>query len=156
MLFVLTACEQRSEPPVVADASTSISEKIDEIAGDKTMTADLMQRSFQKGTFDNALRLALADSALATEMIAVIRADARYAALLNTKTSQSTTVTATKTASSRGTGTPSSATTQKSSSGDPLSKAERAMHQANEKLDQAGRVRDQVEEARRKTQGIFK
>ena len=165
-LLMLAACEGRVETEsrsVAADSALLLSDRTGEIAGDKTMTADLMRRSFEKGTFDDALSLALQDSALAAEVVAVLRADPRYAGLLENNSSDapqpllSSSTAKTSTAQNKPAqkGTVRSST-QGSTNRDPIDKAEQTMQKTNEKLDQAARVRDQIEEARRKAEGILK
>lgn len=155
---MLAACDSQVETTpqtVVADPAAQATE----IAGDKAMMADAMQRSFQKGTFDDALALAIADSALASEVISVMRSNPRYAALFDVtppsaEPQQATTASA-RTSTGRSS-TSSAKQTPRSTSKDPLQQAEQTMQKANEKLDQAERVRQQMEEARRKTEGILR
>jgi|GEM_PF-2178016 len=154
-LAMMSACERRADTrpeSAMRDSTLETQANTDAIAGDKTLMADAMRLSFEKGTFDDAFGMAIADSALAAEAIAVIRADPRYATMLDdTATTSSDPHKATVvSSSSKRNGT------AKSSGGDALDRTENAMKQANEKLDQAGRVRQQVDDAQRKAQEILR
>lgn len=153
-LLTLAACDSRVETDPQTVPVPAVTDHVGEIAGDKTMTADVIRRSFEKGTFDDALSLAIADSALAAEVIGVLRADPRYAGLLQKEPATATSLAAKSTSSKSSTSRSSAQRSQ--SGGDPIDQAERTMNKTNEKLDQAARVRDQIDEARRKTEGIFR
>lgn len=148
-LAILAACGSQDTQPAPAGDTMTVSDRLGEIAGDKTMMADAMKRSLEKGTFDDALALAMTDSIFAASVVEIVRADPRYAALFEK---------APATSAARSTARSSSSSSRRTtaSSGDALDKTERAMQQANDKLDQAGRVRDQVDEARRKAEGILR
>lgn len=151
---MLAACDPQVETTPQA-ALNDPAAHAGEIAGDKAMMADVMQRSFQKGTFDDALALAIEDSALAAEVVGVIRANPRYAALFGpapTAEPQKAASTAARTSTSRSTTSARTTTASK----DPLDKAEQTMQKTNDKLEQAERVRQQMEEARRKAEGILR
>jgi hypothetical protein len=152
LLGALAGCESR--PATTSDVDSlraaAGADRADAIAGDKTAMADMIRRSYAKGTFDDALALAMQDSALAQEIFQAVRADARFNAP-NTATAASASTAGKKTAVTRTT----SGTKSTARSGDILDKSEETMRKANEKIDQAARVKQQAEEARRKVEGIF-
>lgn len=148
-LAMMAACGSQDTQPTPAGDTMTVSDRLGEIAGDKTMMADAMKRSLEKGTFDDALALAMTDSVFAASVVEVVRADPRYAALFAQTSAASRTASTARSSSS-------SSRRSTAASGDALDKTERAMKQANDKLDQAGRVRDQVDEAKRKAEGILK
>lgn len=153
MLGALAGCESRPATTTTSDVDSlraaAGADKADAIAGDKTAMADMIRRSYAKGTFDDALALAMQDSALAQEIFQAVRADARF----NAPTTA--TVAAGATAAKKGAAVTRTATKATTRSGDVLDQSEQTLKKANEKIDQAARVKQQAEEARRKVEGIF-
>ena len=152
VLGALAGCESRPATTTNGDVDSlraaAGADRTDAIAGDKTAMADMIRRSSAKGTFDDALALAMQDSAVAQEIFQAVKADPRFNAA-NTATLTGGTAAKKSTAPSR---TTARTTTR---SGDVLDQSESAMKKANEKIDQAARVKQQAEEARRKVEGIF-
>jgi hypothetical protein len=155
-LVTMAGCQSGPDSASRAD-STASGDKIAEIAGDKTMTADVMRRSHERGTFDDALVLAMQDSSLAADVLAALKADPRFAAMFGGPDSAGSTPRATTAARTASKSTARTVTSRgTASSGDALDKTERTVQKANEKLDQAARIKQQAEEARRKAEGILK
>jgi hypothetical protein len=155
-LLLAAGCQSQVDTSATAD-STAAKDKLGEIAGDKAMTADLMHRSYERGTFDDALALAMQDSAFAMEVMMAVKNDPRLAALLepaSTAASRSTASTAAKRITAPKV---RAVTTQRTTtSRDPLDRAEQTVRKANEKIDQAARVKRDAEEAARKVDGILR
>lgn len=150
-LGILAGCGGSDEAPQIANTATVTASTIDEIAGDKKTTADLMRRSLERGTFDDALALAMQDSIFAAEVFQTVQNDPRFAALNNAPAQAGKSVT------SNGR-TPARAVARqgtRAQSGDVLDKTERKVQQANEKIDQAARIKRQADEATQKIDGIF-
>ena len=157
-LTLMAGCESRVETAATTDSTVAVADRAAEIAGDKTMMADAMRRSRERGTFDDAVALAIQDSAVAADMIAALKGDPRFAAMFGAPASTSTTPrgTTAQKATSRSTGGRAVVVRNGTSSGDALDKAERTVQKANEKIDQAARVKQQADDAARKVEGIFK
>jgi hypothetical protein len=153
-LAILAGCQPASDTQATSEP-VSAADRMAEIAGDKTMTADVMRRSHERGTFDDALGLALQDSALAAEVIGVLKNDPRFAAMLAPESAPST---ARNGSASRATTVRQAARTTSSGarSGDALDKTENAVRKANEKIDQAARVKQGASDAAKKVEGIFR
>jgi len=152
LLGTLAACGDRPESTATdhVDSLRAAAgvDRSEEIAGDKNAMADMIRRSHAKGTFDDALVLAMQDSTLAEEIFQAVRSDPRFTA----PSTAAKSTTATGTAAKRS-GTATTATAKR---GDALDQTEQAVKKANERLEQAERVRREAEEARRKVQGIFR
>jgi hypothetical protein len=148
-LMALTACETDVKTETAAD--TASVDHAGAIAGDKTMTADLMHQSFEKGTFDDALTLAMQDSALAQVVAAIVR---QHPELLADGAKSTTGATASRATGSRVATTVRSSTTP-AKKGDVLDQTENKAKQVNQKLDQAARIKKEAEEAKKKVDGIF-
>lgn len=120
-----------------------------EIAGDKTKLAALIHQSHDKGTFPSGLALAMEDSVIAEEVYAAVMANPMLSSrIAMSSTSASTT-----------NGTGSSGSAARSSTApkkDILDKTEENVQKANERLDQAARVKKGAEDATKKVEGIFK
>lgn len=154
LLFVV-GCQSEVDTSATAE-STAAKDKLGEIAGDKAMTADLMRRSHERGTFDDALSLAMQDSAFAMEVLMAVKNDPRLAALLEP---QSTAKASTASAAAKRGSAPKAralATQRATTSRDPLDRAEQTVRKANEKIDQAARVKRDAEEAVKKVDGILR
>ncbi|MEP7220343.1 MAG: hypothetical protein ABI876_15575 [Bacteroidota bacterium] len=155
---LIAGCQSRTDvsTPGTTDSTAGASAQIERIAGDKTMMADIMKRAYEKGTFDDALALAMQDSSFAGKVFDVVARDARFAVMAR-DTSRSTATGSRVVARAI---TParvqSRTTTTQRSSGDALDKTENAVKKATEKLDQANRVKAQIDEARRKAGQISK
>ncbi len=143
---LMIGCEGKVETQQAPTETTA--ERMSAIAGDKAMTADLMRQAHTKGTFDDALSLAMSDSLLAEEVLAAVRSNPIAARLTPTSTAS------TASRSSSGSGSRSAATP--ASNKDALDKTEDAVHKANQRIDQAARVKKEAEEAKKKVEGIFK
>ena len=154
-LAIMAGCQARVEPGAAADTSASKGDRMAEIAGDKTMTADVMHQSHEHGTFDDALALAMRDSALAADVIAVVRADPRFAGMFGPTGSTGSTAAAPSRTQVRSVARTVPARSTSNNSGDVLDKAERTVQKANEKIDQAARVKKQADDARHKVEGIL-
>ncbi|MEO6046084.1 MAG: hypothetical protein ABIQ57_01290 [Candidatus Kapaibacterium sp.] len=155
---LIAGCQSRTDvsTPGTADSTAGASAQIERIAGDKTMMADIMKRAYEKGTFDDALALAMQDSSFAGKVFDVVARDARFAVMAR-DTSRSTATgsrVVTRAITPARVQSRTTTTTQRSS-GDALDKTENAVKKANEKLDQANRVKDQIDEARRKAGQIL-
>jgi hypothetical protein len=148
-LTALTACQTDVKTESAAD-TTSV-DHAGAIAGDKTQTADLMHQSFVKGTFDDALTIAMQDSALAQEVAAIVR---QHPELLADGTKSTTGTTASRATGSR-VATPVRSSTTTAKKGDVLDQTENKAKQVNQKLDQAARIKKEAEEAKKKVDGIF-
>src|SRR5690349_10853199 len=142
-LTALTACE--TDVKTAATADTTAVDHAGAIAGDKTMTADLMHQSFEKGTFDDALTIAMQDSALAREVAAIVKQHPELLA----DAIQPATGSATRATASRAVGTTVRRTTTTTSKGDVLDQTENKAKQVNQKLDQAARIKKEAEEAKK-------
>ena len=70
---LMIGCEGKVETQQAPTETTA--ERMSAIAGDKAMTADLMRQAHTKGTFDDALSLAMSDSLLAEEVLAAVRSN---------------------------------------------------------------------------------
>ncbi len=155
-LILVAGCAQDPRPAVtVSDDSATAA---DRIASDKMMTADLMRRAQLKGTFNDALAIAMQDSAVAREVMETLAADPRYSATTVATTSAPAAKSTAKSVAPAGRTVvvrKSSGTAKTNNSGDVLDKTERTVQTANEKLDQAARIRQQVDEARRKAGQIL-
>jgi hypothetical protein len=152
-LAIMSGCGSRADSNATADstATASNADRVAAIAGDKSMTADVMLQSHEHGTFDDALAIAMRDSSLAAEVMSVVKSDPRSAAMFDP--SGTTHVAVTTHPQSR---TVARAGTSRSSSGDVLDKTERTVQKANEKIDQAARIKQGADDARRKVEGILK
>lgn len=151
-LGILAGCDGGEKPQPVADTTTMAATTIDQIAGDKTTTADLMRRALERGTFDDALALAMQDSVFAAEVFQTVQRDPRFAAMTAPNATLKKTVagsgrTQTRAVARQG--------TSRAQSGDVLDKTERTVQQANAKIDQAARIKRQADEAKQKIDGIF-
>ncbi|MDB5036419.1 MAG: hypothetical protein JWQ98_3660 [Chlorobi bacterium] len=153
---LLAGCQARTDvsTPGTADSTAGTTAQIEKIAGDKTMMADIMKRAYEKGTFDDALAMAMGDSSFAGKVFDVVARDARFAVMAR-DTSRSAVAGSRTVVRSAAPVRVQSRTTAQRSSGDALDKTENAVKKANEKLDQANRVRDQIDEARRKAGQIL-
>lgn len=128
------------------------------VTGDKEKMAALMLQSHAKGTFDDALQLLLADSTIAMQIISTLKEDPRLAgmfasATVATPSTGGSSRTAAAASRSRSTTRSTATATPKK---DPLDKAEDGVRKANEKLDQAARIRQAAEEARRKAEKVLR
>jgi hypothetical protein len=149
-MLAFAACDTKVQSNSAAD-SLGV-DRTAEIAGDKTRMADLMRQSYARGTFDDALAMAMQDSAFASAVARVVAADARPSAQKPVAASGSAAAPHTATTVVRR----STSGTASRSSGDVLDKAEQTAHKANEKIDQAARVKEQAAEAKRKIDAILK
>lgn len=120
---------------------------IEAIAGDKEKVALVLARAQARGTFDDAIALALKDSTMAAEVAAIIQADPRFAMAVTTTGSAA----AVRAASSKSTGartTTARSTKGTAAKGDVLDQTESQAKKVNEKLDQAARVKKEAEQAK--------
>lgn len=140
-------CEKQ-EP--AATTNPTVAEKTQEVAADKTLTAEVMRQSFARGVFDDAFALAVQDSALAEAAWVTLTADPRFASRIGIQQPAAASRSAQR--SGRIPTTSSSPVPSK----DVLDQAEDAAKKANERLDQAGRVKKEAEEAKKKIDDIFK
>ena len=150
-LTALTACETDVKTETAAD--TTAVDHAGAIASDKTMTADVMHKSFEKGTFDDALTLAMQDSALAREVAEIVR---QHPGLLADVAQPATGSAAQRATASRTTGTTARSSTTPAKKGDVLDQTENKAREVNQKLDQAARIKKEAEEAKKKVDDIFK
>ena len=154
-LGILAGCGGSDEAAQqTPDTATLTASRLDEIAGDKKTTADLMRRSLERGTFDDALALAMQDSVFAAEVFQTVQANPRFAALTNTNAPTP----AGKSVTSNSRRTPARAIARQGTSrqsGDVLDKTEQKVQQANQKIDQAVRIKQQADAAKQKIDGIF-
>lgn len=139
----------KQEP--VATTNPTVAEKTQEIAADKTLTAEVMRQSFARGVFDDAFALAMQDSGLAEAAWATLAADPRFASRIVTQQS-----TAATSGSSQRSGRTTTSTASPTPRKDVLDQTEDAAKKANERLDQAGRVKKEAEEAKKKIDDILK
>ena len=154
-LLLMAGCQSQVDTSASAD-TTAAKDKLGEIAGDKTMTADLMHRSYERGTFDDALTLAMQDSAFAMEVMRAVQNDPRFAAFMAPQSSAAKT-TAAAGAQRSGTSKLRAVSTQRTAtSRDPLDRTEQTVKKANEKIDQAARIKRDVDEAAKKVDGILR
>jgi len=123
-----------------------------DIAGDKSKLADLIGEAHDRGTLLNGLTTAMEDSAVAEEVYAAAMANPMLARRFESSTEPTA-------STSSGTAARSSGTTARNSTApkkDILDKTEENVQKANERLDQAARVKQGAEEAKKKVEGIFK
>jgi hypothetical protein len=151
-MVTFMACDTKVQSSSTAD-SVGV-DRTAEIAGDKTRMADLMRQSYSRGTFDDALAMAMQDSAFASTVARIVAADARLTAQKPVAASSGSTASTSRTAATAVRRSTSGQATR--NSGDVLDKAERTAQTANQKIDQAARVKKQAEEAKRKIDAILK
>jgi hypothetical protein len=154
--LAVAACDASGDARTTASAADSAS--IDAIAGDKATVALVLRRAHEKGTFDDAMADALKDSALAGEVVALLRDDPRFALGAETPAGAATArpVASLGSTAKRGAATQSSRSkTTSARKGDVLDQAESGVKKANERLDQAARVKNDAAEAKRKIEDIL-
>lgn len=148
----IIGCSSNTEQKVATSDTVAVQTDIDRISGDKHLIVDVMKRSLDKGTLDDAIDLAMEDSVFASQVISTIAADPNLAGRFDLSTGG-------KTAATHGAATHLSAGKHVAASGnqgDALDKAERTGSQVNAKLDQAARVKQQAVDAKHKIDGIFR
>lgn len=155
-VFSLAACDSNSGARGdVANDSTAM----EAIAGDKAKVAEVMRRAHARGTFDDAVALVLADSAMAYDLFGALRSDPRFSATHSaTSTEMESNATAGGSMKSKAVGlkTPTRSTSNTTPpKGDVLDQAERKAQQANEKLEQAARIKKEAEQAKRTVDDII-
>jgi hypothetical protein len=144
---MIVACERVDTRTTDNDSSAMAS-----VAGDKQRIADLLRSAHDRGTLDNGIEIAMRDSAVAAEIIAVVSRDPRFAQAVPTESSPKSLVGSTTTGAQKKTVVTRRASVGSTSanSGDVLDKAERTGQKVNEKNDQAARIKQQADEARKK------
>jgi hypothetical protein len=152
-MLSLVACDSSDEKgaDVVVNSDSAA---VETIAGDKAQVARVLRRAHEKGTFDDAMAIVMQDSALAGELAALVRDDPRFAVAGGTapqRVASTGATTASKTTRPR-TSTSSTTTARK---GDVLDQTEASVKKANERLDQAARVKREAEEAKKKVDDIL-
>lgn len=152
--LAVVGCDTRVDQTSRAPQADSVAAQgeIERIAGDKRLIVDVMKRALDKGTLDDAIELAMQDSLFANQVIATISADPRLSEGFQKKEVARTPAKASPVVSSRS----SRGSSGTARSGDALDKAERTAQQANQKIDQAARIKQQATEAKRKIDEILR
>ena len=149
--MTLFACDSKVQS---GDTSASSSD----ITTDKMQMANAMRQSNSRGTFSEALEIAMQDSSLAEKVAQDVMADPRFkgrfaapehAGVVDPKTPEHNSAV-------HSAGAVHSTTTAAQPKKDPLDKAEETAAQANAKLEQANRIKQQAEEAKKKVDQILK
>jgi hypothetical protein len=163
LLLLLSACDRQVATP--AAGASADSSALERIAGDKDEMAALMRMSHRKGTFDDALTTLMHDSTIAAAVFEVVASDDRFAAITavgspvapaGTSPTAASAAAAKKLAAAKSTrATTTARTTTTARRGDVLDQAENTAKKANERLEQAERIKREAEEAKRKVEVIL-